>query len=318
MSDPISLGVVMDPIQSIHPEKDSTLALLLKAQSRGFQLSYLEMQDLYIKYGSAWGHSKALRVYDDSHQWYSLGEAKEQPLDQFDVILMRKDPPVTLEYIYSTYILEHAKANGTLIINDPQSLRDANEKIYITWFPQCMPPTLLSANPEALKNFLQEQETVVFKPLAGMGGRNIFRCDSRDPNVNVILENLTNSGQSYVMAQRFIEEIYQGDKRILLIDGEPIPYALARVPKQGDFRGNLAAGGKGHGMPLSERDEWICQQVGPQLKEKGLVFVGIDVIGDYLTEINVTSPTCIRELEAEFDIDISGQLLDCITEKLDT
>lgn len=316
MSQQISLGVVMDPIASIYPEKDTTLALLLAAQQRGWALSYMETQDLFLKYGTAWGYTRSLKVQDDPSEWFFLDVPKEQPLDHFDVILMRKDPPVTIDYIYATYILEHAEANGTLVVNKPQSLRDANEKLYTSWFPQCMPPTLVSANIESLNAFLQAHETVVFKPLAGMGGHSIFKCTMDDPNRSVMLELLTNRGQNYIMAQRFIPDITKGDKRIFLIDGDPLPYALARIPQFGETRGNLAAGGTGHGQPLSDRDWWICNQIGPTLKEKGLFLVGIDVIGDYLTEINITSPTCIRELERAFSVKIADKILDCIAEKL--
>lgn len=312
-----SLAVIMDPIQNIHPKKDTTLALLQKAQSRAWDIHYLEMSDLFLKYGTAWGVSRSLSVFEDPDHWYELGKKTEQPLNQFDVILMRKDPPVDMEYIYATYILEQVESNGTLVLNPPKALRDLNEKFYATWFPQCMPPTLVSCSKEKLQEFIQEQKTVVLKPLAGMGGRGIFKCHEADPNLNVILEAITQEETRYVMAQQFLEDIFLGDKRILLIDGEPLPYALARVPKEGDFRGNLAAGGQGHGVLLSERDRWICDQIGPSLREKKLLLVGIDVIGDYLTEINITSPTCVRELEAAFNIDITGEILDCIEGRLE-
>lgn len=313
MSLPLTLGVIMDPIINIHPKKDTTLALLLKAQSWGWQIQYFESKDLFLKYGNPWGVSHTLTVKDDPTDWFELGEKKELPLDQFDILLMRKDPPVDMEYIYTTYILEHAEQNGTLVVNKPQSLRDANEKLFTTWFPQCMPPTLVSSRESQIKEFIAEQETVVLKPLDSMGGRNIFKCHVDDPNLTVIIEHLTHYGQRHVMTQRYLPQITEtGDKRILIIDGEPVPYALARMPKSGEFRGNLAAGGTGQGVKLTERDLWICNQVGPVLKEKGLFFVGIDVIGDYLTEINVTSPTCVRELEAEFSIDVSGRILECL------
>ncbi len=317
VSEQLTLGVVMDPIISIHPEKDTTLALLLKAQAYGWQLHYLEPKDLFLKYGIAWGYTRSLLVRDNPYDWFDLGEPTEQPLDQFDIILMRKDPPVDMGYIYSTYILEHAEQNGTLVVNKPQSLRDANEKLFTTWFPQCMPATMVSSSTTQLKEFIKEQGTVVLKPLDNMGGRNIFKCQATDPNLTVILENLTHHGRRYTMAQQFIPEIIeQGDKRIILVNGEPIPYALARIPLAGEFRGNLAAGGTGRCVKLSERDLWICQQVGPILREKGLLLVGLDVIGEYLTEINVTSPTCVRELEAETAIDISGRILDCLYQQL--
>lgn len=316
MQESPTLAVVMDPLSKIHPHKDTTVALLLKAQSLGWSLHYLKLQDLSLKYGSAWGRAFPIAVFDSPH-WFELGEAFDSPLSRFDVILMRKDPPVDLEYLYATYILGHAEANGCLVINKPQSLRDANEKLYAHDFPQCMPPTLVSASMSQLKNFVHEQAMAVIKPLHGMGGRGVFKASATDPNLNVILETLTNFGKHFAMAQQFIPEIVEGDKRILLIDGEPIPYALARIPQNGDFRANLAAGGLGECVELTDRDWWICAQVGPKLREKGLFFVGLDVIGDYLTEINVTSPTCVRELEAQCDIDISGRIMDMILQKIE-
>ncbi len=312
-----SLAVIMDPIQHIHPEKDTTLAILLKAKSRGWDLHYLLTSDLFLKYGAAWGISRSLSVFSDLNHWYELGEKTEQPLNQFDVILMRKDPPVDMEYIYATYILEQVESNGTLVLNPPKALRDFNEKFYATWFPQCMPPTLVSSSKIKIHKFIQEQGSVVLKPLAGMGGRGIFKCHAEDPNLNVILESMTQEGSRYIMAQQFLEDIYKGDKRILLIEGEPLPYALARIPKEGDFRGNLAAGGQGRGVPLSDRDLWICEQIRSSLQENKLLLVGIDVIGDYLTEINITSPTCVRELETAFNLDITGDILDCIEARLE-
>ncbi len=311
------LGVVMDPISGINPKKDTTLALLLKAQMRGFELHYMEISDLFLQYGNAWGNTRPLTVSDNPQNWYTLGESNPRPLDQFDILLMRKDPPVTMDYLYATYVLEHAEQNGVLVLNKPQSLRDANEKMFATWFPQCMPPTLVSASPQQLKSFLSEQGTVVFKPLDEMGGQRVFKCEQEDPNLSVILEVLTHSGTRYTMAQHYIPDIMEtGDKRIFLVEGEPIPYGLARQPAATEFRANLAAGGTGIGVKLNERDLWICSQIGPTLREKGLFFVGIDVIGEYLTEINVTSPTCVREVEAYFDIDITGRILDCLVEKL--
>lgn len=311
-----SLAVIMDPIPSINPKKDTTLAILQKAQSRGFDLYYLEMSDLFMKYGAAFGEVRPLRVFEDLEHWYELGEKTEQPLNQFDVILMRKDPPVDMEYIYATYILDQVESTGALVLNPPTALRNFNEKFYATLFPQCMPPTLVTASKSKIKAFIQEQGTAVLKPLAGMGGRGIFKCQAEDPNLNVILESMTQNGNRYLMAQQFLESITEGDKRILLIDGEPLPYALARIPKEGDFRGNLAAGGQGQGVELTDRDYWICDQIRSSLKEQKLWLVGIDVIGDYLTEINITSPTCVKELEAAFDLDIAGELLDSIEAKL--
>lgn len=317
MSNRPVLGVVMDPIQSIHPEKDTTLAILLEAQKKGFDLYYLELGDLYLQYGIAWGNSRSLSVFNDSRQWFLLSHPKPLPLDQFDVLLMRKDPPVNMQYIYATYILEHAEQNGALVINKPQSLRDANEKVFATLFPQCMPPSLVTSSKARIKAFMEEQGVIVLKPLDGMGGRNVVKCAEDDPNINVIIDLLTEQESRFVMAQRFIPEITQGDKRIFLVDGEPLPFGLLRIPAGEDFRGNLAAGGQGIGCELSKRDRWICSQLGPMLREKGLTVVGIDVIGEYLTEINVTSPTCLREIEKAFEINLAERILDCICEKLD-
>lgn len=317
MTETITLGIIMDPIAHIKPYKDTSFALLLKAQSYGWNIHYLEQQDLFLKYGIPWGRTRSLAVQDTPKDWYSLGNVIEQPLDQFDILLMRKDPPVDMEYIYTTNMLDHVEQNGTLVVNRPQSLRDANEKLFATWFPQCMAPTLVSCYESQLKAFTEEQGTVVFKPLDSMGGENIFKSHAEDPNLTVIIEILTSHGKRPIMVQRYIPEIIdEGDKRIILINGEPIPYALARIPPNGQFRGNLAAGGTGMAVKLTERDRWICAQIGPILREKGLFFVGIDVIGDYLTEINVTSPTCVRELEAQTNIDISGKILDTLAQQV--
>ncbi|MEH6811828.1 MAG: glutathione synthase [Motiliproteus sp.] len=308
----LKIGVVMDPIESISYKKDSTLAMLWAAQDRGWELFYMEQADLYSRDGIAKGRMAPLTVARDPQKWFERGEYDSRPLADLDVILMRKDPPFDNEFIYSTYLLEQAEQEGTLIVNRTQSLRDCNEKLFATQFPQCCPPVLVSRSPALLKAFHQEQGDVIFKPLDGMGGASIFRVQEGDPNLNVILETLTNHGGQQIMAQRFIPEIKAGDKRILMIDGEPVDYCLARIPTGNETRGNLAAGGRGEGRALSDRDRWICEQVAPTLKEKGLLFVGLDVIGDYLTEINVTSPTCIRELNDQFDLDIAGQLMDVI------
>ncbi|MCB1665556.1 MAG: glutathione synthase [Pseudomonadales bacterium] len=312
----IRLGIVMDPIQSISYKKDTSLAMLMAAQERGWSLSYMEQSDMYLKDGVAIGLMRDLQVAWDEKQWFRLGEASEEPLSNLDVILMRKDPPFDNEYIYSTYMLEQAESAGTLVVNKPQSLRDCNEKLFATQFPQCCPPLVVSNKPSVLKAFHVEQGDVIFKPLDGMGGSSIFRLRKDDPNVSVIIETLTGHGRTPIMAQRFIPEIVNGDKRILLIDGEPVPYALARVPARGETRGNLAAGGSGVPQPLSERDRWICSQVKDTVREKGLLFVGLDVIGDYLTEINVTSPTCVRELNSAYNLDIAGDLMQCIEDRL--
>ncbi len=311
-----SLGVIMDPIGSINYKKDSTLAMLLAAQARHWDLWYLEQGDLSLRDGIAHGRMRALRVAADPRQWYELGEEVERPLAELNVLLMRKDPPFDMEYIYTTYLLEQAEAAGVLVVNRAASLRDANEKLFTAWFPQCIPPTLVSRRADQLRHFMHEQGTAILKPLGGMGGASIFKVEQNDPNTSVIIETLTSHGQSFIMAQRYLPEIAQGDKRILLVEGEPIPYALARIPAAGEVRGNLAAGGRGVGVPLSERDRWICAQVGPILRERGLIFVGLDVIGDYLTEINVTSPTCIRELDAQYGLDIADELMNAIERRL--
>ncbi len=312
----IKLGIVMDPIGAIHYKKDSSLAMLFEAQNRGHQLFYLEQTDLYIDAQQARGITRELTVRQDSKNWFEFGKQNDIALEQLDVILMRKDPPFNMDYIYTTYILEMAEKAGVLVVNKPAALRDANEKLYALEFPQCIPPTLVSSQADKIKSFVQKHETVILKPLDGMGGSSIFRTSTDDENINVIIETLTQYGQRLIMAQRFIPEISKGDKRILLIDGVPVPYALARIPSKGEVRANLATGGKGEGIELSEHDKWICEQVGSQLREKGLLFVGIDVIGEFLTEINVTSPTCIRELDELFDLNISAILMDRIEEKL--
>ncbi len=312
----MKLGIVMDPIGSIKIKKDSSFALLLAAQARGWTLHYLEQNDLYLRDGNAYGRMRGLRVMDDPNGWFEFLDECHAPLEELDVILMRKDPPFDMEYIVSTYLLERAEQAGTLIVNTPQGLRDANEKMYTAWFPDCCAPTLVSRDAAQLRAFLAEQQEIVMKPLDGMGGASIFRVRTGDLNTNVIIETLTAHGHKFAMAQRFIPEISAGDKRILMIDGEPVPYALARIPAAGESRGNLAAGGTGVGVPLSERDRWICAQVGPALRAKGLLFVGLDVIGDYLTEINVTSPTCIRELDKLYGLDIAGQVMESIERKL--
>jgi len=312
----IKLGIVMDPIESIKPYKDSSLAMLLAAQKRGWELHYFLQENLLIDNGVAQGYGQRLSVSDSEDNWFTLSESTLIPLGDLDVILMRKDPPFDSQFLYSTFILESAEKLGTLIVNKPQSLRDCNEKVFATDFPQCCPPVLITANAARIKSFYKEHSDIILKPLDGMGGASIFRVKPNDPNLSVIIETLTQHQTQSLMAQRYIPEITQGDKRILLIDGSPVPFALARIPAAGETRGNLAAGGRGVAQPLTARDYWICEQVAPTLREKGLLFVGIDVIGDYLTEINVTSPTCIRELDKQCDLNIAGQLMDCINEKL--
>ncbi len=313
---PIKLGIVMDPIQNINIKKETSFAMLLAAQSRGYELFYMEMADLYMLDGTAYGTMKPLAVKDDPNGWFTLGEQMDVPLTDLNTILMRKDPPFDTEFIYATYMLEQAEQGGTLIVNKPQSLRDANEKLYTAWFPQCTPDTLVTRSDAKIRDFYQTHGDIILKPLDGMGGASIFRVKANDPNLGVIIETLTDHGRVFAMAQRFIPDITTGDKRILMIDGKPIDFCLARIPAKGETRGNLAAGGTGVAQPLSDSDRWIAEQVGPTLKEKGLIFVGLDVIGDKLTEINVTSPTCVKEIENAYDVDITGKLFDAIESKL--
>lgn len=310
------IGIVMDPISAINTKKDSSLAMLLAAQTRSWQIFYMQQSDVFLRDGQVLASMAALTVQDDPYDWYQLGDAQIAPLHSLDAILMRKDPPFDMEYIYSTYLLEQAQAKGTLIINDPQSLRDANEKLFTAWFPQCCPPTLVTRQKSLMREFQAEHGDIIIKPLDGMGGASIFRVMQGDPNFSVIVETLTENGTQSVMVQQYLPAIKDGDKRILLINGDPVPYSLARIPADGETRGNLAAGGRAEGRELTERDRWICSQVGPKLREKGLLFVGLDVIGDYLTEINVTSPTCIRELDRLFNLDIAGDLMTAIESQL--
>lgn len=313
----IRLGVVMDPLSFISPKKDSTLAMMLEAQRRGWQLSYMEQSDLFVRDGAPHASMRNVTVADKPDRWFEFTDpAVVAPLIALDAILMRKDPPFNVEYVYTTYILELAERANVLVVNKPQSLRDANEKMFISWFPQCCVPTLVTRNSRQLREFLAEIGDVILKPLDGMGGSAVFRVRLGDPNTSVILETLTQFDCRTIMAQRYIPDIVQGDKRILVVDGVPVPYALARVPAPGETRGNLAAGGNGVGIALSARDRWICEQVGPVLRAKGLLFVGLDVIGDYLTEINVTSPTCLRELDALYGLNIAAQLMDAIAARV--
>jgi len=312
----IKLGMVMDSIDHINIKKDTSFAMLLEAQARNWELYYMELGDLFLLNGEAYANTKHIRVKRDATQWYEVISEQSIPLATLDSIIMRKDPPVDQEYIYATHILEQAEKQGVYVANKPQSLRDANEKLFTSWFPQCCAATLVSSKAGQIRKFLQEHQEIILKPLDGMGGASIFHLRLNDPNISVIIETITAHGTNYVMAQQYLPEIKAGDKRILLVNGEPVPYALARIPAQGESRGNLAAGGRAQGQPLTERDYWIAQQVGPTLKAKGLVFVGIDVIGDYLTEINVTSPTCVQELDNQFDLNISAQLMDHIESML--
>ena len=312
----VKLGVVMDPIADINVKKDTTLAMLLAAQRRGWELYYMEQSDLSLDQGLARATVRRLSVEDNPESWFEVGSQQDIALCDLDVVLMRKDPPFDMDFIYSTYILEAAQREGTLVVNDPRSLRDCNEKLFATQFPQCCPPLIVAASAARLKAFHAEHGDVIFKPLDGMGGASIFRVKAGDPNLSVIIETLTDHGRQQIMAQKFLPEIVDGDKRILMVDGVPAEFGLARIPMSGETRGNLAAGGSGVAMPLTDRERWICSQVAPVLREKGLLFVGLDVIGDYLTEINVTSPTCVRELDRAHQLDIAGDLMEAIASKL--
>ncbi|KZC36940.1 MULTISPECIES: glutathione synthase [Rhodanobacter] len=313
----LSVGMLMDPIGAIKTAKDTSFAMLLEAHRRGHSLHYFEQGDLALRDGEPWARIAPLEVREDPQRWFTLGPAQWRDLRELDVVLMRKDPPVDAQFIYDTMVLEAAQRGGVAVVNDPRALRDCNEKLFALAFPQCIAPTLVSRDAGELRRFTAEHGEVVLKPLDGMGGRGIFRARTGDGNLNSMLETLLGGGphgegRQFTIAQKFIPAISAGDKRVLVVDGEPVPYALARIPQGDEFRGNLAAGGRGVGVPLSERDRWIVSQVAPELRRRGLLFVGLDVIGDYLTEINVTSPTCVRELDAQFGLNIAGQLFDVI------
>lgn len=313
---PIKLGIVMDPISQVKVSKDSSMAMMFEAQKRGYEIYYMEMQDLYLDQGQARATTQKVKVFDDTNHWYELSDPQDIALSELDAILMRKDPPFDTEYIYATYMLERAEVEGTLIVNKPQSLRDCNEKLFTAWFADLTPRTLVTRNDGQIRAFHQALKDIIIKPLDGMGGSSIFRIKEDDVNVGVIIETLTNHGQQYAMVQEYMPEIVDGDKRILIVNGEPMPYCLARIPAQGETRGNLAAGGRGVARPLSPSDKLIAETIAPELKKRGLYFVGLDIIGDKVTEINVTSPTCIREIEAAYPINISGKLMDAIEENI--
>jgi glutathione synthase len=317
MSERIRLGVVMDPIEDIKYPKDSTLGMLLAAQARGFELFYLEQADLSLRDGVAFGQARALSVRADPDDWFTRGAPQLLRLGELDCVLMRKDPPFDTEYIYTTYVLDRAQEQGAMVVNRPQGLRDMNEKVYTAWFPQCCAPTLITRSMAEMEAFAQEHGKIVCKPLDGMGGRSIFVLERQDKNMNVVFETLTGYGQRFAIVQRYIPDIVAtGDSRVLLIDGEPVPYALARIPQANDNRGNLAAGAKGVGRPLTDRDRWLAQQIGPTLAAKGMLFVGLDVIGGFVTEINVTSPTGLRELDKQFGTNIGDLLMQAIERRL--
>ena len=312
----MKFGVVMDPIGSINFKKDSTLSILIEAQSRKHDLIYMEPNSLFLREDGAYALTQEIKVRDDSENWFELSDTSEMRLSDLDMIVMRQDPPFDANYIYNTYVLEAAEREEVIVVNKPQSLRDCNEKVFATEFPQCCTPFLVTSNQSLLKEFIKEHLDTVVKPLDGMGGSSIFRVRSLDPNIAVILENITKNGDTKVMIQKYIPEIVEGDKRILLIDGVPMEGAIARIPAEGELRGNLAAGASAVAKSLTTKDKWICDQVGPRLKELGLSLVGLDVIGDYLTEVNVTSPTCFREYKSLCDIDVASDFLDCLETKL--
>ena len=312
---PITLAVLMDDIASINPKKDSSLAMMLEARRRNWDIYTFDSSDMFHLKGEVFAKARKTLVADSQSNWHECEEAEILQLKEIDVVFMRKDPPFDMDYIYATYLLEQLEASGVMVVNKPSSLRDANEKLFALNFPELIPKTLVSSNNEKLSVFINDNVDVVVKPLDGMGGTNIFKLKKGDDNEEVLLK-LTNNGQRYIMAQEFLPEIKHGDKRILLINGKPVDYALARMPAEGNFKGNLAAGAIGVGQPLSERDRFLCKQIAPTLIEKELIFVGLDVIGDYITEINVTSPTCIRELDSQFGLNISSELLDVVEEKL--
>ncbi|MBE0505112.1 MAG: glutathione synthase [Marinospirillum sp.] len=317
MAKQVLVGVVMDPIADITYKKDTTLALLLAAKKRGWTLKYMELGDLHLRQGKAWARMADLDVFANPDGWYSLGEPQVQPLAELDILLMRKDPPFDNAFLTSTWLLEAAEREGVLVVNKPQSLRDCNEKLFAQEFPQCCPPTLVSSNSQLIREFHAEHQDIILKPLDGMGGMGVFRVTPEGMNLGAIIEQLTDNNQRQIMVQKYLPEIKNGDTRILVIDGEPVPFGLARIPMAGETRGNLAAGGSGVARELTDRDYWLVSQVAPALKEKGLIFVGLDVIGDYLTEINVTSPTCVRELDQQCGLDIGGQLMECLATRLD-
>lgn len=314
----IKLGIVMDPISQVNVKKDSSMAMMFEAQKRGYEIYYMEMNDLYLDRGQCRASASIIKVFDNPEHWYELEDAKDIAVSELDAVLMRKDPPFDTEFIYATYMLERAEVEGTLIVNKPQSLRDCNEKLFTAWFADLTPRTLVTRSSKLIRDFHQEEKDIIIKPLDGMGGSSIFRIGPNDPNVGVILETLTNHGSQYAMVQEYMPQITDGDKRILIVNGEPMPYCLARIPAKGETRGNLAAGGRGEARPLSPTDKLIADTIGPELKKRGLYFVGLDVIGDKVTEINVTSPTCIREIEAAYPINISGKLMDAIEENIRT
>ena len=309
---PIDIAVVMDPIGSIKIAKDTTFAMLLEAQRRGHRLHYVHPGSLHWLQGEPCARLAPLQVADDPKSWFGLGEARNAALSALDWVLMRSDPPVDSQYVHDTQVLSRAAELGLRVLNDPRGLRDLNEKLFALHFPELCPVSLVSRNVEQVRAFVAEHQDCVLKPLDGMGGRSIFRARDSDDNLNVIIETLSQGGRELIMAQRYLAEIKDGDKRVLLIDGEPVPYCLARIPSGRDFRGNLAVGGRGEARPIGEAERRIAAAVGPELRRRGMLFVGLDVIGDRLTEINVTSPTCVREIDAQCGTRICADLFDCL------
>ena len=312
----IRLGVLMDDISSIKPNKDSSFAMMLEAQDRGWEIQTFDSADMFYSDGKVFASTKITSVQDSETDWHKSSPSIVVNLSSLDTVFMRKDPPFDMDYIYATYLLEQLESEGVLVINKPSSLRDANEKLFALNFPDCIPQTLVSSKIDKLENFIDSLQSVVVKPLDGMGGTDIYKLSKGDSDTSDILKRITNNESRYIMAQEFLPEIKDGDKRILLINGRPVDYALARLPAEGSFKGNLAAGAKGVGQPLSDRDRYLCAKIAPTLIEKGLIFVGLDVIGDFITEINVTSPTCIRELDKQYGINISSILLDEVEKRL--
>lgn len=312
----MKIALLMDDISQINPVKDSSFAMMLEATRRDWEIYTFDSHDMFVQEAQPYANVAPTSVYDNLENWFKKEDQQTLQLSTFDVILMRKDPPFDMDYIYATYLLEQAEKQGVLVVNKAQSLRDANEKLFALNFAHCMPKTLVSANPHQIKAFLHTEQTVVVKPLDGMGGKDIFKLTVGDSNIDEVVDYLTHQGKRQILTQEFLSDIKKGDKRILLINGKPIDYALARMPAEGSFKGNLAAGATGVGQPLSDRDRWLCEQIAPTLKDKGLMFVGLDVIGDYITEINVTSPTCIRELDAKFNLNIAGELFNTIEQQL--
>lgn len=308
---------IMDPIEKITIAKDTTFAMMLEAKNRGWAIDYAQINDLYYQDRGVWIQSKSIHIDDNPARWFRfLSDKQSKLLIDYDVVIMRKDPPFNMNYIYATYLLEQAEKSGAWVVNRPSGLRDCNEKYITTYFPECCPPTLVSSIDSVIRSFVKEHQLCVLKPLDSMGGHQVFVVDVRDPNLSVMLEILTNEFNTAIMVQAYIPEIKKGDKRILIINGKPFPYALNRIPLKGETRGNLAAGAHAEGVKITERDEWICEQIAPYLLEKGLMFVGIDVIGEYLTEINVTSPTCAREIEKAFHASPSALFCDVLEEGL--